>query len=504
LITVVNWDFFVGSGVVSSPPPMWVAWSAIMVEGVVVRPDQVSLGVLVSAVPRDAVDAAVAACGVGDKRSGGKLPAHVTAYLTMAMCLFSEDDYEEVATKVTGSLSAWGCWDAGWSVPTAGGITQARKRLGPTVLAEVFEQVAAPVADMLTRGAWLRGWRLLAIERVRGRRWSGRGRTSPPPRWSTSTRPGLRVEGKLRWVHSASTGKYSLIFRARPAWHQGHGRGRGPAGVRLPDTEANAAEFGYAGSGDNRSAFPKARVVALAECATHAFVAAEVGAWSVGEKTLANRLYPRLRRDELLTADRNFYSFDAWGLAAGSGAALLWRAPTGLGLPVVRVLSDGTYLSVLINPKIRGAARRAGILAAAREGAELDPTQAHLVRVVEYDVPDREGNGTGELIVLLSTITDPAAAHADELAAGYHQRWEEETGNDQLKTHLRGPGKILRSRLPELVYQEIWAWLLVHHALSALSARAAQAADLDPDRVSFIRVLRIARRTVRGTAGLSP
>jgi hypothetical protein len=82
--------------------------------------------------------------------------------------------------------------------------------------------------------------------------------------------------------------------------------------------------------------------------------------------------------------------------------------------------------------------------------------------VVEYDVPDREGSGTGELIVLLSTILDPAESRADELATAYHQRWEEETGNDQLKTHLRGPGKILRSRLPELVYQEIWAWLLVH------------------------------------------
>jgi hypothetical protein len=83
-------------------------------------------------------------------------------------------------------------------------------------------------------------------------------------------------------------------------------------------------------------------VVALAECGTHAFVAAEVDAYAVGEKTLANRLYPRLRRDELLTADRNFYSFDAWGLAAGTGAALLWRAPTPLRLPVVKVLSDGT------------------------------------------------------------------------------------------------------------------------------------------------------------------
>jgi hypothetical protein len=417
-----------------------------MVEAVVVRPDQVSLGVLVSAVPRDAVDSAVAAFGVGAKRSDGKLPAHVTAYLTMALCLFTDDDYEEVATKVTGSLSEWGCWDADWSVPTASGITQARKRLGPKVLAEVFEQVAGPVATASTRGAWLRGWRLLAID-------------------------GFDVD--------------------------------------VPDTDANAAEFGYAGSGENRSAFPKARVVALAECGTHAFVAAEVGAFSVGEKTLANRLYQRLRCDELLTADRNFYSFTAWDLASRSGAGLLWRAPTGLGLPIVKILSDGTYLSVLINPSIRGARRRAAILATAGEiaaggVAELDPTQAHLVRVVEYDVPDRVGNGTGELIMVLSNILDPAAARADELAAAYHQRWEEETGNDQLKTHLRGPGKILRSKLPELVHQEIWAWLLVHHATSDLITRAAEAADLDPDRVSFTRVLRIARRSATGTAGFPP
>ena len=115
-----------------------------------VQLDQVSLGVLVTAVPRDAVDAAVAACGVVARRGGGKLPAHVTAYLTMALCLFSEDDYEEVATKVTGSLDRWGCWDASWSVPTASGITQARKRLGRDVMAEVFEGVVEPVATMFS------------------------------------------------------------------------------------------------------------------------------------------------------------------------------------------------------------------------------------------------------------------------------------------------------------------------------------------------------------------
>lgn len=406
----------------------------------VVSPDDVSLGVLVGTVSRDAIDTAVAACGVGDRRSGGKLPAHVTAYLTMALCLFGDDDYEEVATKVTGCLDRWGCWDASWSVPTSSAITQARKRLGRKMFAEVFDAVAEPVGGMFTRGAMLRDWRVLAID-------------------------GFDVD--------------------------------------LPDSKQNAAEFGYAGSGENRSAYPKARVVALSECGTHAFLAAEVGPYAVGEKTLAKPLYGRLQADELLTADRNFYSYQAWGSALASGAALLWRAPTQLELPLVEVLSDGTYASVLVNPKLRGA-RRDRVLAAAKAGDDLDPADGYLVRVVEYNVPDREGNGTGELIVLLTTITDPHHARADELADTYHQRWEHETGNDQLKTHLRGPGKVLRSRLPDLVHQEISAWLTVHYAIAVLIARAAEAADIDPDRISFTRALRIIRRTATGTADISP
>jgi hypothetical protein len=289
--------------------------------------------------------------------------------------------------------------------------------------------------------------------------------------------------------------------------------------IDVPDSEANAAEFGYAGSGENRSAFPKARVVALAECGTHAFVAAEVDAYSVGEKTLAQRLYRRLRADELLSADRGFYSWPAWDTAVATGAALLWRAPTQLELPVVAVLGDGTYLTALIRPSIRGR-RRERLLAAARDGEDLSDINAvpdafderglpviHLARVIEYDIPDRVGNRTGELIVLLTSILDPTGddgARADELAVAYHQRWEEETANDQLKTHLRGPGRVLRSRLPDLALQEIWAYLIVHHAISALTAKASAAADLDPDQVSFARTLRLIRRTATGTADISP
>lgn len=438
--------------------------SVDVVDRPVVRPDQVTLGVLISQVSREEVDAAVQGCGVREKRSDGKLPAHVTAYLTLALALFPDDDYTEVVAKVTGSLDRFGCWSAGWSVPTSSAVTQARKRLGRQVFAEVFERTCGPVAGEAgpaavagalgtARGSFMRRWRLLAID-------------------------GFDVD--------------------------------------VPDSEQNVAEFGYAGSGPSRSAFPKARVVALAECGTHAFVAAEVDAWSVGEKTLAQRLYPRLRGDELLTADRGFYSWTGWDTAVCTGAALLWRAPTQLDLPVVTVLSDGTWLTILIKPTIRGP-RRERLLAAARAGADLADINtvpdafderglpvAHLARVLEYDVPDRHGNGTGELITLITTIVDLTEARADELAAAYHQRWEEETANDQLKTHLRGPGRVLRSRLPDLVHQEIWAYLIVHHAISALTAKASAAADLDPDRISFTQTLRLIRRTATGTADIPP
>jgi Transposase DDE domain len=172
-------------------------------------------------------------------------------------------------------------------------------------------------------------------------------------------------------------------------------------------------------------------------------------------------------------------------------------------LPVLAAHPDGSYASVLVNPKIRGAAR-ARLVEAARRGETLDPARAVAVRVIEYTVPDREGNGTGELIALITTITDPTQASAEQLAAAYHQRWEHETGNRQLKTHLRGPAKILRSKKPDMVRQEIYGYLLTHYAISALICRAATEADIDPDRVKFRRTVRIVRRRVTDPAAFSP
>jgi IS4 transposase len=124
------------------------------------------------------------------------------------------------------------------------------------------------------------------------------------------------------------------------------------------------------------------------------------------------------------------------------------------------------------------------------------------VRVVDYEVADR-GDGE-EIVTLVTNITDPEEIPAVELAAAYHERWEAELVFDELKTHQRGAGAILRSRKPELVEQEIWGLLLTHYGIRHLMREAADQAELDPDRMSFIRALRVVRRQVSGQAAFSP
>ncbi len=327
-------------------------------------------------------------------------------------------------------------------MPTSGGITQARQRLGCEPVKELFSQVAVPVADEETAAAFLGPWRVMTMD---GFEWDA------------------------------------------------------------PDTGENAAEFGYSGTGKgeaDKAAFPKARVVTIGECASHAVVDAAIGpvrSKGSGEQSLARKLYPHLQEDWLLIADRNFYNWADWRTAADTGAALLWRVKADLRLPVLELLPDGSYRSVLIDPKIGGKAR-GRLIEAARRGEDLDKDKARHIRVVEYEVPDREGDGKGELIALITTITDPCQASAGALAQAYHQRWEHETGNKQLKTYLRGPGRVLRSESPDMVRQEIYGYLLTHYAISALICKAATAAGVDPDRVKFKRTVRIIRRRVADPA----
>jgi hypothetical protein len=226
-----------------------------------------------------------------------------------------------------------------------------------------------------------------------------------------------------------------------------------------------------------------------------------LGPVATGEQTLAAALITRLTPGMLVLADRNFYSYQAWQQACATGAALLWRVSGRLALPILRALPDGSSRSLLINPKIRGR-RREMLLAAAAAGEHLQPTQATLIRVIEYLIEDRPGSA--ELFCPSTTITDQQLAPAVDLAAAYHQRWEIELSFDEIEIHQTGHLRVLRSRTPELVKQEIWALLLTHYAIRHVMKDAADTVGTDPDDLSFIRSYRAIRRQVTNQAGFSP
>jgi hypothetical protein len=337
-----------------------VGWSGVT--------DLVSVGVLASWLPCDDVDEAVKAAGRQARRAGGKLPPHVTAYLVVAMALFPDSDYEDVASRLADGLRGLGCWDEEWE-PSSSGITRARQRLGAEPLARLFDQVAVPAADLVTEGAFLGRWRLASID---GMEWD------------------------------------------------------------VPDSPANREAFGARPGKGSITAFPKARVVTVTETGSRAPVLAAIGRGAggkgPGEQPLARRLYPRLEEGWLLMADRNFYCWEDWKLAQDTGCDLLWRVKEGTRLPPLEPLPDGSYLSVLTDPHSAAGPTRDKLIAAALRGEGQALQQARPVRVVEYDVPGREGNGEHDRIVLVTTITAWQAAPAVALAGAYGQRWEHERG----------------------------------------------------------------------------
>ncbi|MFF7183093.1 IS4 family transposase [Streptomyces sp. NPDC008121] len=253
----------------------------------------------------------------------------------------------------------------------------------------------------------------------------------------------------------------------------------------VPDTDANGVFFGRPGSGrgQQRSAYPQVRVAALVECGTHAVFAAATGPLSVHEQQLIPGLLDRLEPGMLLMADRGITGFGLWQAASATGADLLWHVRKNIVLPVLESFDDGSYLSEIV------------------ASGDRDRRAPARVRVIEYRL---EGRGEDIVYRLITTMCDPGQAPAAELAALYHQRWEIENTLDEIKTHQGGRQLVLRSQYPDGVEQEVYGFLLVHHALRDVMHHAASEAGLDPDRISFTRTLNAARRHVTGQAALSP
>jgi hypothetical protein len=251
--------------------------------------DRISIGVLARTISRDVVDEVLAETGGREKRTR-RLPAHVVVYFVVAMAIF-RDGYEEVLRKLVNGLSFLGNWRDRWVVPTTGAISQARERLKESPMRTLFERIAVPLAAPGTSGAWLRSWRLMAIDGVQ---------------------------------------------------------------IDMPASPANLKEFGNSDD-DTQRPFPQIRAVGLGECGTHAVLAAALGTIYDGERALAATLLGALGPGMLVLADRGFFSFELWAQYLATGVELLWRVPAGMKLPPTKIFPDGSYLSVISAKKTRGS-----------------------------------------------------------------------------------------------------------------------------------------------------
>jgi len=384
--------------------------------------DYLSASLLALVYPAESVQQALDEHGVGSQRIR-RFPALVGTYYCMALSLYPEAAYEDVFAVVAQGLA----WIQGEeAVPTVAksSISAARSKIGYAPLRTLFERACVPLAT--ARGqpeAFYAGFRLVAID-------------------------GSNFE--------------------------------------VPDEQANAAAFGYPGSRTGHAAYPQAQCAVLAECATHAIIGANLGPYRAPEWAICQPLLARLTPDMLCLADRGFNGYTHWKAACDTGAQLLWRCVNNRQLPVVQLLDDGSYLSV-IYPDKKSRRCRSGEIT---------------LRVIEYSLP---GVADGqERYRLVTTLLDAKRAPALELAALYHERWEVESVFDELKTHLVQRRRTLRSKTPDGVRQEFYGWVLTHYAVTWLMHQAASAHRVRRRSLSFTGHVHLLRRAQPRSGAFPP
>ena len=116
--------------------------------------------------------------------------------------------------------------------------------------------------------------------------------------------------------------------------------------VSVADSLENHEAFGRSRGSRGDSAFPILRFAALVENGTRVIFAMVHGGYEfTSEKELARQLIGSLSKDMLCLCDRYYLGYDFWKLALETGAALLWRAKTGMLLAPEERLPDGSYLA---------------------------------------------------------------------------------------------------------------------------------------------------------------
>ncbi|EEY94559.1 transposase, IS4 family [Acinetobacter johnsonii SH046] len=254
----------------------------------------------------------------------------------------------------------------------------------------------------------------------------------------------------------------------------------------MPHTDENFRHFGSSKGKTIAAPWPQARAVCLINTNTHEVIDAGIGSMDQGELTLAKKL--KVPANSLTLFDRAYFSADFLsGWQSRENCHWLMRAKDNLRYEIIRKNSAHDFqIRMPVSPRAKKLNPDLG-----------DYWEARLI----------ETEQSGRVRRYVTSLLDSKAYPLEEVSTLYAQRWEIEMCYREIKSDLQD-GMHLRSKQPELVYQELWGVLIAYNILRRQMKFMAQRAKVSPLRISFhiasISIINILRHTPLESAGNLP
>ncbi len=254
--------------------------------------------------------------------------------------------------------------------------------------------------------------------------------------------------------------------------------------------------------------FPVAHLLALFDAYTGMLVDVLASTWRTHDMTRVGELHPHLGSGDLLVGDRGFCSYAHLALLAQGGIHAVVRMHQNRRVS----LSARQYRWAGVAWPVRlGCDDQLTIWRKSKVPSRVMPRETYdalpetmIVRELRYRV-SRRGYRTST-VTLATTLLDPVAYPAAELAELYHRRWCVELNLRHLKDTLGM--RVLRAKSAAGVERELLAFALVYNLIGATLTVVAMHLETTPERVSFLDVVRLLRhglaRDARATIVINP
>jgi len=247
--------------------------------------------------------------------------------------------------------------------------------------------------------------------------------------------------------------------------------------VRLHDTAKNRESCPAASNQFGGPGFPLMRIVGLFSLASGALLAHLTSSLNTAEVRLLMRLEEHFQSGDILVADRAYghYVLIHWlnTLGVDLVARLNARSRRVDFRTTSKRLGSGDGLFVWHKPKLPSK------LLSPEQWEQVPETLTVRILHVRLHKP---GFRTREL-TLVTSLLDPQVYPAEEIFETYFKRWRLEMCLDDLKTTLGL--EMLGCKSPALVQKELLIYLTAHNFIRWIIAQAAQAGEVDLERISF-------------------